>query len=43
MAYTSRKAVEVIEEYFNEINASYELIDNSKKRGFLVQIDDASK
>lgn len=43
MAYTSRKAVEVIEGYFNEINASYELIDNSKKRGFLVQIDDASK
>ena len=43
MAYTSRKAVEVIEGYFNEINASYELIDNSKKRGFLVKIDDASK
>lgn len=43
MAYTSRKAVEVIEGYFNEINASYELIDNSKKRGFLVEIDDASK
>lgn len=43
MAYTSRKAVEVIEGYFNEINASYALIDNSKKRGFLVKIDDASK
>lgn len=43
MAYTSRKAVEVIEGYFNEINAYYELIDNSKKRGFLVKIDDASK
>ncbi|WP_304239675.1 AAA family ATPase [Phascolarctobacterium succinatutens] len=43
MAYTSGKAVEVIEGYFNEINASYELIDNSKKRGFLVKIDDASK
>lgn len=43
MTYTSRKAVEVIEGYFNEINASYELIDNSKKRGFLVKIDDASK
>ena len=43
MAYTSRKAVEVIEGYFNEINASYELIDNSKKRGFLVKIDDAYK
>lgn len=43
MAYTSKKAIEVIEGYFNEIKASYELIDNSKKRGFLVQLDGDSK
>lgn len=43
MAYTSKKAIEVIEGYFNEIKASYELIDNSKKRGFLVQLYGDSK
>ena len=43
MAYKSKDAVEVIKGYFDEINASYELIDNSKKRGFLVQLDDDSQ
>lgn len=40
MPYTAKDAIKVLKDYFDKINATFEVIDNTKNRGLLVHIDD---
>ena len=41
MVYTTKNAIPIIEQYLNNINATKKIIDNTKNRGWLVNIGNA--